>query len=109
MYGPPDRQDLAKRLDLGAQNAQPHPDLCPYGAPKKLSSLDLGKADNRGPLEIIPCRAPWSLSSVVLGHTLPWLWQTQWSIYSRALPTHASSICLQCPLRSTTEHVNLNK
>ena len=108
---------------------------CAHQAPGHRSCSDLGRAQNAGPTESaplwstrepepeklrpgkrtqpraclrqFPCRATWSLSSadqdsrhVVSGHK-PSVAQTL-----RALPTHASDICLQCSSLPTAQ---LNK
>ena len=90
-------------LDLGrAQNAGPTESVPLYPrtwVPENLnlSGLDLGSTHNPGPALQFPCRATWSLSSVDRESThavsggKPSVAQTL-----RALPTHASDICLQC-------------
>ena len=108
---------------------------CTHQAPGCLRDSDLGRAQNAGPTESVPlwstweaapeqlrpgkgtqprahfrpfpCRATWSLSSVdwestrAMSRGKPSVAQTL-----RALPTHASDICLQCSSLPTTQ---LNK
>ena len=108
---------------------------CARQAPGHLSCSDLGRAQNAGPTESVPlwstrepepeqlrpgkcmqprahfrqfpCRATWSLSSVDWENThavnggKPSVAKTL-----RALPTHASDICLQC---SSLPTARLNK
>ena len=82
--------------------------LCPYGAPENVSSLDLWSAWNAG--------LTWG--SALAEHTGAWAVWTQ-EVHAalgcgklsvvhplRALLTHASSTCLQCPSLPTTQ---LNK
>ena len=109
-----------------------HPGNCACQACGHLSSSDLGRAQNADPTELLPlwctqenepewlrpgksmqprarfrhfpCRATWSLSSVEWESTQamsggkPRVAQTV-----RALPTHASDICLQCSSLPTAQ------
>ena len=58
-----------------------------------------------------PCRATWSLSSVDWESTCTVSWGKHSMVHTlRALPTHASNICLQCSFLPTALlNVSLNK
>ena len=121
--------------DRGGDKTHCTPGECAHQAPHHLSCLDLGRAQNAGPTKYVPlwstrepepeklrpgkcmqprarfrqfpCRATWSLSSVdrestgAMNGGKPNVVPTM-----RALPTHASDICLQ---RSSLPTAQLNK
>ena len=78
---------------------QVQPRVCLCGVPENLNlnDLDLGSACKPGPPQIFPSRAIYSLNSVdwestdALSGGKPSVAETL-----RALPTHATDICLQC-------------
>ena len=112
--------------DGGGDKSQPSTGGdCPRQAPAHLSCLDTGWAQNAGPTKSVPlwntqkpeseqlrpgkctqpracfrqfpCRATWSLSSVDWESTRPVSGSKPTVAKTlRALPTHASDICLQC-------------
>ena len=121
--------------DQGGDKTHCTPEECAQQAPCHLSCSDLGRAQNAGPTKYLPfwstqelepeqlrpgkcmlpracfrqfpCRATWSLSSVdrestgAMNGGKPSVVQTM-----RALPKHASDICLQCSSLPTAQ---LNK
>ena len=127
--------DRVGRGWVGDKTHRPTWGVCARQAPGHLSCSDLAKAQNAGPTESAPlwstrepeperlrpgkcmqprarfrqspCRATWSLSSVdwesihAVSGDKPSVAQTL-----RALPTHASDICLQC---SSLPTARLNK
>ena len=106
-----------------------------HQAPGHMSHLELGRAQNAGPAESVPlwstrepeperlrpgkcrqpracfrqfpCRATWSLSTIDREGTFSVSWGKSGVVHTlRALPTHASDICLQCSSLPTAQ---LNK
>ena len=101
----PQAPDHLSWLDLGRTQNTGQTESVPLWSTYKPERLRNGKCTQpRARLRQLPCRATWSLSSVdqesthAVSRGKPSVAQTL-----RALPTHASDICLQCSSLATVQ------